>query len=265
MKHFSVLLFFFFLFQSLFSQGLDLSGVKFQQYPEGNLHFKNQSILNITPNEEATRELEYEIRIENKIPFIHIDNNSDQWLVLFHYNKTYKYGGMFLYTKESETPQWFWGRESFDFENEYNYSFTATSFLSEGNSQYIPANLSNIDIGKPWVEGVVGYGIGEKIEISAKRPGSSNRYLSQIIISNGYVSYEKPNLYEDNSRIKKIKITDIINTFELVVDVKDTPNLQYIYLPRPTTGIEIEIVEVYEGNKWEDTCVNFIIPVAKDE
>ena len=110
--------------------------------------------------------------------------------------------------------------------------------------------------GKPWVEGVKGYGIGEKITF--ERISARNLYWS-----NGFVSYDKPYLYERNSRVKKIRIVDESTGGIIIVDLVDTPNPQKIILSENkdlnARTITIEILDVYKGTYYEDTCVNYIL------
>ncbi len=60
----------------------------------------------------------------------------------------------------------------------------------------------NLSIGKPWVEGSDGSGIGDKIFISKSSP------IKSIVISNGFVSY-KVQTYYNNNRVKLLKICNI--------------------------------------------------------
>lgn len=131
---------------------------------------------------------------------------------------------------------------------------SATSELTEGNTIYSVSNLSNLQLNKPWVEGVKGNGEGEKIIINCR--------ASFIYFFNGYVSYTKPYLYEQNSRPKKIKLTllDSKEKEELIFDLKDTPNPQKLSLNTFYSGkIELEILEVYSGSKYQDTCINSLL------
>jgi len=126
---------------------------------------------------------------------------------------------------------------------------TASSYLTEGSKRYVPGNLSNLNLTEPWVESVKGNGEKETISVYA---------IGKILyFFNGYVSYTKPELYESNSRIKKIKIKSEKNNFEdIIVLLDDTPNPQKIELPKRSEKIIIEILEVYPGSKFEDTCIN---------
>jgi hypothetical protein len=47
------------------------------------------------------------------------------------------------------------------------------------------------------------------------------------------------------------------------LELKDTPNFQYFYftknLKTEENSFTIEILEIYKGEKWDDTCINEII------
>ncbi len=140
-----------------------------------------------------------------------------------------------------------------------------SSFLTEGKIKYNGNNYYEPYREKlrPWVEGVKGQGIGEWIELSTD---SYETPISFFLISNGYVSFEKPCLYKKNSRIKKIRITSKEENIDFVVELKDTPDFQEIRLPKKITGLKptfrFTIEEVYPGTKWDDTCLNLIIPLG---
>jgi hypothetical protein len=132
----------------------------------------------------------------------------------------------------------------------------ASSYLQEDSFLYSPNNLSvYFKTDHPWAEGVDGHGINEKIyfEKGLLIDGS-------IHISIGYVSFDKPYLYNQNSRPKKIKLS-VENKFSIIVDLKDTPHYQEIKLPSDITLDDIlilEILDVYPGTRYKDTCINTI-------
>ena len=138
------------------------------------------------------------------------------------------------------------------------YSLTASSYLTENGQEYSTDKL-NHRIGECWVEGVAGNGIGEKLIFEDSFGYSGN----PLYISSGFVSYSKPNLYRENSRIRKIKITNQSGK-SMVVELSDTPHFQTIDLSTLFSGYGsaskyvLEILEVYPGIKYTDTCVNSI-------
>lgn len=138
-------------------------------------------------------------------------------------------------------------------------SITATSFLNEGEVKFLPGNIGLLQGGKPWVEGVKGFGIGEKISF---RAGRNEAKIHTLIVSIGYVDYNKPYLYEYNSRPKRLLITNSSKTLFYETSLEDTPNPQIINLPIDSNDLTLEILEVYPGTKWQDTCINFIYGVS---
>lgn len=97
-------------------------------------------------------------------------------------------------------------------------------------------------------------GIGTQIFMN-----SESIDISVLLISNGYVSYDKPYLYTYNNRIKKIRVTNKKSTINQYFDLMDTPNPQKVMLSSGSKDLIITIEEVYNGSKWSDTCVNFIL------
>ena len=93
---------------------------------------------------------------------------------------------------------------------------------------------------------------------------------SLLYISNGYVSYSNPGLYLMNSRIKKIRLRDVGTGEYKDYIIADSPHFSKIDAYDVLTsraGMEIEILEVYEGTIFEDTCINFIgvLPTANPD
>ena len=74
------------------------------------------------------------------------------------------------------------------------------------------------------------------------------------------MTYNKPYLYKQNSRPKKIRLT-AESLFSIEVDLIDTPNFQTIIFPVRLKNeiLKLEILEVYPGTKYEDTCINAIL------
>ena len=130
-----------------------------------------------------------------------------------------------------------------------------SSALIENNHIYSATKFNSIEI-SPWVEGVNGYGIGESISFSVLKN-------SELYISIGFLDYNRPWLYKQNSRPKKIRIY-INNNFFTETELKDTPNFQKLniqegLMEQRINLVKIEITEVYKGSKYDDTCINMII------
>lgn len=157
-----------------------------------------------------------------------------------------------LYDSQNKSPVYYACGFNTEFDCSLNGYFTsASSELKEGNKVYSSSNIANLNLAEPWVEGVKGNGIGESITYHATG--------EIIFFFNGFVSYSKPELYKYNSRVKKIKITSTSNNFEeMIVDLQDTPNPQTIKLPNRSGYVTIEILDVYPGTKYSDTCIHGI-------
>ena len=125
-----------------------------------------------------------------------------------------------------------------------------TSYLKEGHKEYTIDNLSEIRIDSPWVEGVSGNGEGEGFTIVGNAPF--------LLIVNGFISVKKPHLYEQNSRIKTIRVTGSKSGKSKILEVLDTPNPQTVdisFLEKEDDTI-VRIDSVYEGSKYQDTCIS---------
>jgi hypothetical protein len=202
----------------------------------------------------------YVVSTDNGINFLTVswDNEtSEKFLVLTSTD------GEYLYLYKSDSEPYFYGTNHLSmgggpvFSNNFGGNWIkASSSLTENGKTYSPANLS-LRIGECWVEGVRGQGISEKLTLTISFQISE----PTIFISSGFVSFLKPYLYRENSRIKKIRVSDIYGNSR-IVELKDTPHFQ----PIDITGIGkyqagdfeiyLEILEVYPGTKYTDTCVN---------
>lgn len=141
-----------------------------------------------------------------------------------------------------------------------------SSFLRECNILYNAENFMDIQNDfKPWVEGVRGNGLGEWLELKFDYFSKNNNTLC-FLISNGYVDSQRPDLYFANNRIKRIKI--ICNELELKndVDIEDNSDFQLIEVPvnkafNGEINVRFVITETYKGTKYDDTCLNLIVPI----
>lgn len=200
----------------------------------------------------------YDIINENNFAYLVVSNKNEVKEYLMLVDEFY----LFLYDLSNLNP-FFIGEiqedkiptESLDV-NPVN-NVIATSFLVESVTSYLPENISNFNLNSPWVEGVDGYGIGETITFNCSKSRG-------MIISLGYVSFEKPYLYTKNSRPKKIKVTLVNSDKSCLIDLKDTPNPQFFEYPEQLQyegEVKLEILDVYKGTSWDDTCINFIQPI----
>jgi hypothetical protein len=137
------------------------------------------------------------------------------------------------------------------------WSYDATTFLTEGDTLYWSGNLSKRD-GLPWAS-ASGSGIGEKIIIDMQ-----NNPANKLLIINGFVDSERPDLYNANSRLKEIQLTNLETQKHITVLLNDSKEPQVIDIselkPYADTIIELEILSVYEGIRYKDLCVQAILP-----
>lgn len=106
-----------------------------------------------------------------------------------------------------------------------------------------------------WVEGVKGYGVGEEITMdffmSGKQimaPHDVWANINGLIVFNGV--YKTDDLYRKNSRLKKASVNSGKN-----IEIADTKYPQIIYFDTRCLKTVFEILDVYKGSKWDDTCV----------
>lgn len=138
--------------------------------------------------------------------------------------------------------------------------YSATSELIENNFTYEVENLGETNL-IPWVENAPDSGIGQTITMEwpvwKDRDGSQGG-IGALIFLNGFISFDKPYLYEANNRIKEIRLYSRDGSYDFQTELDDTPNPQIVFLPVPTSEMCVEIKSVYKGNKWNDTCINSI-------
>ncbi len=106
-----------------------------------------------------------------------------------------------------------------------------------------------------WAEGVSDSGIGETLTLTADSEG----FVKRIKIYNGYCS--KSETYYKNNRVKEMAIYFSDGSKTVVTlngDYDAQPNV--IELPNSvvTDSITFEILNVHEGNTFNDTCISEI-------
>jgi len=205
----------------------------------------------------------YKLTFDNTIPFIRCEKGSllDGNLILFSNEK--------VLIGNSETVIF----ESIINGNAserimFAEDIIASSSLAEGDTIY-QARFIDLLLGKkpymPWVEGKPDYGIGETIVIRYK----GFIPIKGFTISNGFVSFLRPDLFTKNSRIKRIRVVSN-NSYSKDFTLLDSANFQYLDLGRSYTPPEgsftetftFTILEIYKGEKWTDTCLNKVIPIC---
>lgn len=145
--------------------------------------------------------------------------------------------------------------------------YASSHLAPQGKYNYESSNLHDWDYRTPWVEGAEGYGIGETITYEFL---ASNPRITEIIIVNGFTLDE--NSWFENSRVKTLKV--YLNNEEFaILELKDTKNDQVftfdpiglrgsedyeVLKTMPNWSLKFEILEVYEGDLYEDTAITEI-------
>jgi hypothetical protein len=130
----------------------------------------------------------------------------------------------------------------------YSATGLKAAFIYEPAEYWI--ELNQIDF--PWAEGVPGPGIGGTIDLEFTRP------TKEIDILNGYVDLAKRNLYKENNRLKTIRVDSENPKFSTEYTFEDVVKFHGVILPKATTQVRITILDVYEGTKFDDTCITKI-------
>lgn len=136
-------------------------------------------------------------------------------------------------------------------------SSQASSELDEKSANYSPDLAVDGDSGTAWVEGVDGQGMGESITLTFDQVYR----VSGLDIRAGY--QKSTDLYYKNSRPKTITVEFSDGTSEQC-DLRDVNDKQTIFFSKPvaTDRLTIRIDSVYAGNKYTDTAISEVFPIA---
>ncbi len=93
-------------------------------------------------------------------------------------------------------------------------------------------------------------GIGEKIKIEFVKP------QNEISILGGYVNVKRQDLFKSNNRLKKIRIADLDSNYSIECNFEDIAMFHTFEFATEIKNMEIEILEVYKGTKYDDTCIS---------
>lgn len=215
----------------------------------------------------------YRITIDSGVPFIEFgEGYKNRWLIL--YNKH------FIVLYESDGKPFFIGFNTNNMkeveyhvlpgmltlwadELRYQCDSELIEKVGKTTTEYRVDNLLDFTVPAPWVENSDGHGIGVKITTGDifKAKGIE---AQSFFFSNGYVSWSRPDLYKKNARVKKIRIYDEGSGNSYDFELADTPDYQEIDLLPIATGEEIiiEILDVYPGTLYKDTCINQLLYYA---
>ncbi|MGC4994542.1 NADase-type glycan-binding domain-containing protein [Nocardia salmonicida] len=148
---------------------------------------------------------------------------------------------------------------------------SGTSFLPEtatpsGTYRFDPARVADEDPGTAWVEGVDGFGEGQKLTITLPETYD----VRFLCIVNGYPL--EPKLFQRNGRVRTVDVrTDQGNLSGSTLNDPPGDDLlesQQLNIPAgPTTMIELTIKKVYPSlgqDRFEDTAVAEVAVYAAD-
>ena len=148
----------------------------------------------------------------------------------------------------------------------YTFDYSSSSYfyetLKSGTYYYAADNLKKKG-GLPWVPKANGHsGVGEYIDLS----GSYDEHL-KLEFRNGFQNPEHPDYYEKNCRVKKLLVTCSQTGKSKSFELPDTKTRQILDVrsiipqePCENLNLRIEIQSVYKGSKYDDLCIDSIIP-----
>lgn len=145
----------------------------------------------------------------------------------------------------------------------YPKNIWAPSYLGQDSfkvlANYHPYYIIDGDDKTAWVEGVPGDGIGERLYLYFQDLNVQKCLYFRV--KNGY--QKSPTLFAQNNRIKEIRITiakDFRDRYRQIHILEDKLGWQEIKIEGPFdfNKITIEILSVYEGEKYDDTCISEI-------
>ena len=147
-------------------------------------------------------------------------------------------------------------------------TLSASSELESFNGlTYSARNIHDLSYKTAWIEGAPGHGIGEYVTYHIP---PQNPRITEIIVVNGYVKSKKA--WKENSRVKKLRMYIDDKPFRDLY-LKDSREEQHFKFDplgysdrenwedlqsRPWWTIKFEILEVYEGDKYDDTAITEI-------
>lgn len=147
-------------------------------------------------------------------------------------------------------------------------TLSASSELRPGNGiRYAAANAHDLDYGTAWVEGVPGHGIGESLVYHFP---PENPRITEIIVVNGYVRSTKA--WQANSRVKKLRMYVNDRVFAILELEDRRAEQMFSFEPlgyadrddearlraQPWWSVKFEIMDVYPGEKYDDTAITEI-------
>lgn len=136
----------------------------------------------------------------------------------------------------------------------------ASSELVDQYGSYCAANVVDGSADTTWAEGALDMGIGETISIYLPAP----KEIGGIMLQNGYQkSWE---IFNKNSRLREVRVY-IGDSHYRDIELFDEMGWQYIEFGTQvyTDHFTLEILSVYPGDKYTDTCITELYPLTLPE
>jgi hypothetical protein len=136
---------------------------------------------------------------------------------------------------------------------------TTSTLKSQGKNTYGSENMDDGERQTAWVEGVNGYGIGEKVIIEFEGSEKSNRIpFDGFSITNGYA--KNLEAWKANSRVKSF-ILSYNGTPIYLIELADSIFPQYVSFDSeikvsPGDIVTLEIKDIFKGDKYSDTAIS---------
>ena len=151
-----------------------------------------------------------------------------------------------------------------------SWQIKASSYLKpQGRNSYDVRKMDDGLVNTAWIEGVKGCGVGENITFTFTEKNFKEAHLEKInfngfLVINGYCKDKKS--WKENFRVKKIRIAHNDQPrYEAVLhdsmNVQDTRFPETIWL-HPGDTVKVTILEVYPGDKYQDTAISELVPLG---
>lgn len=139
-------------------------------------------------------------------------------------------------------------------------AYSSSELKSLKDINYSAINIHDFDASTAWVEGIKGYGIGEKLYVEfvfEQVPIS----ITTLKIYNGYMKSEKA--WSENSRVRTFKLY-VNNSPYALLQLDDVAGEQVFsidtFVPTKNKPLKLtfEIYDVYKGTKYDETAISEI-------
>ncbi len=135
--------------------------------------------------------------------------------------------------------------------------FVSSELKPFKNLDYKPKNVHDFSLRTAWIEGVIGYGIGESITF---RFSKQSPPVTKVEIFNGYMKSDKT--WQDNSIVKQLKLYINEKPYALL-NLQDVKSKQIFDIGshqglKSDMFLKFEIIDVYKGDKYDDVAISEI-------